>query len=125
MDFVGEKVIYPPEKDLLSLEAPLIKQPHGLQEKQVHVVPYNEIDFNGHVNNTHYIEWCLDAYPLEFHDKHQIDSVLVNYIAEAHYKDEIKISGTDWAGPSNTIEGNRKSDKKPVFRAEIEWKKVD
>jgi acyl-ACP thioesterase len=124
VDFVAEKVNYPPGEELLTMEAPLIRQPSGLQEKQVHTVPYNEIDFNGHVNNTHYIEWCLDAYPLEFHDKHRIDSVLVNYIAEAHYKDEIRISGTDWSGLTNVIEGTRKPDDKPVFRAKIKWKEV-
>ncbi len=124
VDFVAEKVKYPENEEKLTIEAPIIKQLSELQEKHVHTVPYNEIDFNGHVNNTHYVEWCLNAYPLEFHDKYQIDSILVNYLAEAHYQDEISIAGTDWKGESNLIQGTRKSDDKPVFRAEIEWKKI-
>jgi acyl-ACP thioesterase len=124
-DFIQEKVNYPPKDEMLEIEAPLIKQHRGLEEKLLHKVPYNEIDFNGHVNNTRYIEWCLNAYPLEFHNKHQIDSVLVNYIAEARYLDEIKISGTDHSGLSHIFEGTRDSDKKIIFRAEINWRALD
>jgi len=124
LDFVIEKINYPDEDELLLIEAPLIKQPADLKVMHIHTIPYNEIDFNGHVNNTHYIGWCQDAYPIEFHDKNQIDTILINYLAEAHYHDEISIAGRNWTGRSNIIQGTRTSDDKPVFRAEIEWKEL-
>lgn len=45
-------------------------------------VRYSEIDLNGHVNNTRYLEWLDDLFPREHHAAHFWRELQVNYLAE-------------------------------------------
>lgn len=54
-------------------------------------VRYSDLDVNLHVNNVRYIQWALDAYPLDFRMKHQIRGVEVNYLCESLPGDEVYI----------------------------------
>lgn len=60
-------------------------------------VNYGDLDQNGHVNNVRYIEWILNSLPLEFHQSHILQSLEVNYLAEAVYGHEVQVCtvGTD------------------------------
>jgi len=46
-------------------------------------VQYSDIDVNGHVNNARYIGWLMDSYPLDFHRRHILKSLEVNFLGEA------------------------------------------
>lgn len=52
---------------------------------------YSEIDINGHINNTHYLDYVLDIHNLDFYKKHQVSRVLLNYEKEVHNDDMMKI----------------------------------
>lgn len=45
-------------------------------------VRYSDIDMNGHLNNTQYIEYILDTHNSEFYKRHRIYSIIVNYDKE-------------------------------------------
>ena len=45
-------------------------------------VRYSDLDVNNHANSVSYIRWLLDAYPTDFHHKHNIQLVEVNYLGE-------------------------------------------
>ena len=45
-------------------------------------VRYNDIDLNGHLNNTKYIEYIIDMKNKDFYDEYQVKSILVNYDKE-------------------------------------------
>jgi acyl-ACP thioesterase len=53
----------------------------GASSRQV-TVQYSDIDVNGHVNNARYIGWLLDSYPLDFHRRHEVTSLEVNFLGE-------------------------------------------
>lgn len=51
-------------------------------------VVYSDIDLNGHLNNTKYIEFMLDTHEPDFYKTHRISEVNVNYDKEIKYGDE-------------------------------------
>ncbi len=59
-----------------------LPRPKGEIETFVHEVRYSELDLNGHVNNTRYINWMLDTLPIEFHRAHSVNEIQCNYLAE-------------------------------------------
>lgn len=51
-------------------------------------VLHSDIDMNHHVNNAHYIQWAFDSVHDEFRNTHKINSVVVNFIAQAKPGDQ-------------------------------------
>ncbi len=54
-------------------------------------VRISDLDVNLHTNNTRYLKWAVDTYDLGFVMKNEPFSVEINYLAESHFNDEIKI----------------------------------
>jgi len=84
-------------------------------------VRYSDIDVNGHVNNSRYIGWIMDAHPVEFHRAHEVSLFEVNYLAETIGGDAISIfsqelaPGEYWYSITNPTTGA------VVCRARIIW----
>lgn len=84
-------------------------------------VGYSDVDFNGHINNSRYIDYIMDCFPVESHKQYMIKTLEVNYIREAFPGDtlllcrEIPHNG----GDTVFIEGLNEEDGKPYFRARI------
>ncbi|MDR2027748.1 MAG: hypothetical protein LBQ01_09380 [Prevotellaceae bacterium] len=49
----------------------------------IHTVPYSAIDINGHVNNTLYIQWIIDGFPVDYILNHDVCDIEINYLQEA------------------------------------------
>jgi acyl-ACP thioesterase len=47
------------------------------------IVQYSDIDVNGHANNARYIGWLQDSYAVEFHRRHTLTSLEINFLGEA------------------------------------------
>ena len=54
-------------------------------------VPYNSIDLNGHVNNTEYIRWGIDALNKVYKPKGNILSFQATYLSELFEGDELDL----------------------------------
>ncbi|MEN6335717.1 MAG: acyl-ACP thioesterase domain-containing protein [Phycisphaerales bacterium] len=54
-------------------------------------VPFSAVDFNGHVNNTEYVRWALDAAHQHIGDLPEIRTVQITYMAEVFAGDEIEL----------------------------------
>lgn len=54
-------------------------------------VPYSSIDLNGHVNNTEYVRWSIDALRRALDFKGEIRSVQATYFCEAFEGDELEL----------------------------------
>lgn len=82
-------------------------------------VNYGDLDQNGHVNNVRYIEWVLNSLPLEFHQAHRIQSLEVNYLAEAVYGHTVSICSSE-TEPLHFSHGIM-ADGVDLFRAQTVW----
>jgi acyl-ACP thioesterase len=54
-------------------------------------VPHSSIDLNGHVNNTEYVRWGMDALRRTFRLKGNLRFVQVNYLSEVFEGDELDL----------------------------------
>ena len=52
-------------------------------------VKYSDLDLNDHVDNTTYVRWLLDSYPVDFHRAHQVRRLALNFLAEVGPNDSI------------------------------------
>ncbi|WP_372845576.1 acyl-[acyl-carrier-protein] thioesterase [Pontiella sp.] len=82
-------------------------------------VRYGDLDQNGHVNNVRYIEWMLDGLPPEFHQTHVLQSLEVNYLAEAVYGHQVSVCCNE-IEPRIFEHGIRANDAE-LFRARSVW----
>ena len=55
----------------------------GLSNSGTRQVLFSDLDRNGHMNNTRYMEWCSDLLPSGFHHSHTPREFTVCYHAEA------------------------------------------
>ena len=57
--------------------------PKELNNTEVRRVSFTDLDRNGHMNNTRYLDWVHDLLPSEFHASHPIREFTVAYPSEA------------------------------------------
>jgi medium-chain acyl-[acyl-carrier-protein] hydrolase len=76
---------YPDIKEERAIDCDLKKLPNLSQTEMVYkkVIGYSDIDFNGHLNNSKYIDYALDCFPIEKHHEYEVSSLEVNFISEA------------------------------------------
>jgi len=69
-----------------AIEAPPSKVPRlPRSDRQIIREPvFSDIDLNGHLNNTRYFDWAIDAMPPEFRSR-RIASVSINFLEEIKY----------------------------------------
>jgi len=57
-------------------------------------VRFNEIDFNGHVNNSRYVSWIEDTIGRFLLDGHRIKAIELHFLQSAKLNDQVSIQGT-------------------------------
>lgn len=84
-------------------------------------VMYSDIDINGHLNNSKYVDFIMDSFNFDDHKKYRIKSIEVNYSDEALPGDIINIYRDISQLDSKIVymEGNDEKDKKLIFKAQI------
>lgn len=86
------------------------------------LIGYSDVDFYGHINNSRYIDYIMDCFPVESHKKYRLKAIEVNYIKEAFPGDTMVLYRdiSEAASDMVYIEGVNESDGKPSFKARIE-----
>jgi acyl-ACP thioesterase len=77
---------FPAPYDRSAIDVKLEKLPQNRipeGDRTINTVPYSAIDINGHVNNTLYIQWIIDSFPVEYILNHNIYDIEINYLQEA------------------------------------------
>ena len=67
----------------LELANPNSLMPKPLMHVQRRTVRYSHLDVNGHMNNTHYLDWVEDLLPSPFHENCPAHDFTICYHAEA------------------------------------------
>lgn len=81
-------------------------------------VCYSDLDVNGHMNNTRYIDWICDALGTEALRERGLTNWQINYIAEARPDEMLDLYAKKEDGRILTI-GKRAADGKVVFEADV------
>ncbi|HWV99324.1 MAG TPA: acyl-ACP thioesterase domain-containing protein [Candidatus Acidoferrum sp.] len=83
------------------------------------LVRYGDLDVNDHVNSASYIRWLLDAYPAEFHRKHTVRLVEVNYLGETKGGQKVSVLKTD--GEAGQFWHEIRAEAEVTCRARLLW----
>ena len=59
-----------------------VKIPDDISLVEARKVRYSDIDLNGHLNNTKYMDYILDVHDTNFYKKNRIKHLLINYAHE-------------------------------------------
>ena len=81
-------------------------------------VRYSDIDINGHMNNTEYIEFLMDTHGPEFYKTHRVKRININFDKEIKYKEEVQLF-TNRNELLEVIKGKVNDENR--FTAEIEY----
>ncbi len=82
-------------------------------------VRYSSIDLNGHVNNTEYVRWGIDAIRGVFEFTKPVGCVQITYLCEAFENDTIDLSVSSNEDGCFCLMGKRPSDGSTVYLMEI------
>ncbi len=105
-----------------------LPSPAGLPAKQLlnhrsRTVCFTDLDRNGHMNNTKYLDWIADLLPSDFHQAHSPREFTVCYLAEAREGQELTMSWEfDWEGCLNLDAHRTAGDKtERIFSARLQY----
>ena len=56
---------------------------------------YFDFDLNGHVTTTRYIDWMMDSFTFDFHRKHFLSTLYINFVKELLPDDAISLAKWD------------------------------
>ncbi len=109
-----------------AIEASLLKRPleiSGESVSETFNIRRTDIDSNKHVHNVRYLEWVLEAVPLEYYSENELESVEGAFLQEARFEDQIEVrvkKVNEGELMHNVI---RKSDAEVLATGRSRWKK--
>lgn len=109
VDFPGNGERTPP------LPPPSMLRVDGAKPIATRAVTYSDLDINGHMNNTRYIDWICDTLDLDKLLEHGLADFQINYIAEARPGDVLSLDAATDGGGILTV--GRRGDGRTVFEA--------
>ncbi len=73
------------------LPTPKSLMPKNLPDLMERTVRFGELDRNGHMNNTRYLDWVMDLLPGGFHQDHPLRECAVCYLSENREGDQVAL----------------------------------
>lgn len=82
-------------------------------------IGYSDIDLNGHLNNSRYVDFVMDCFRIEDHRRYQATSIEINFVNEALPRDTILLrkEAAHADGGSIYVEGVNEAQDQVVFRS--------
>lgn len=84
---------------------------------------YSAVDPLGHVNNSRYVEWICDSFPIETFRRHKLDWLQINYDHEVLPGEEVAVLANPVAEESGlwALAGQNRSNGTRAFEAALRW----
>lgn len=103
------------------LAAPLGLPAKALNNRSSRCVRFTDLDRNGHMNNTKYMDWIWDLLPSGFHGQHSLREFTVCYLSEAREDQELSLSWEFTEDGTLYVDANRNNEDKSerIFAAKI------
>lgn len=106
-----------------------LASPHSIPQKELansisRQVGYTELDRNGHMNNTRYLDWVDDLLPSSFHGENPVREFTVCYLSEATEGQQLTLNWELSEGPVLQVDALRQRTDVPekqerVFSAQV------
>ena len=132
MDLNSRSMILPGKSGISvlgTLRGNELTSPNGLVAKELRcsrsrTVSFTDLDRNGHMNNTKYMDWIDDLIPSAFHQSHDLKEFTVCYMSEAREGQELSMQWGFLEDGSLQVDAHReKTDvpgkKERVFSAQV------
>jgi len=108
------------------LASPSSLNPKNLEKQVLRTVRFSQLDRNGHMNNTRYLDWLADLLPSDFHREHPAREITVCYLSEAREAEQIRLSWDMNEENVLTVDAHRESadipgQKHNVFSAQVRF----
>ena len=105
------------------LTAPTSLMPKDLHSSRKRSVCFTDLDRNGHMNNTRYLDWIDDLLPSPFHERHSVKEFTVCYLREAREGQELDLHWDFLEEGCMQVDAHRLSGTKDerVFSARIQF----
>jgi acyl-ACP thioesterase len=93
------------------------------KEKLQLMAGYSAVDFVGHVNNSRYVEWICDCFPIDAYQEKELDWLQINYEHEVRPGEKVSILTNDLGDKSDMwmVEGINRSGNNRAFTAMMHW----
>lgn len=111
-----ESIIFALENQHALSYPPMTVTPFAGSEKDMRTPRYFDIDLNGHVTATRYIDWMMDTFPLDFFKKNTLSSFHINFIKETLPGQEVLLFKKAEHSKTYLLEGKHAAQDKPAFR---------
>lgn len=104
------------------LAAPNSLVPAAMEHSVRRTVNFSDLDKNGHMNNTQYLNWIADLLPSLFHREHPAREFIICYLNEARESQDIQLNWSlsgdlrvdaQWQDPSDPEKNHR------IFAAKV------
>jgi len=113
-----------PDKTALEGTLDRLSVGEGGDERLKLTANYSSIDMLGHVNNSRYVEWICDSFPMERYKNQQLDWLQINYDKEIRPGEDVSVFLQEPDGePSKwAVAGRNMSNGTRAFEAVGQWK---
>lgn len=99
---------------------------HNEQAETIYTktIGYSDVDFNGHLNNSKYIDYIMDCFDINNHEKYVVTSIEVNFMHEALPGESIVLKkDVTLHGNQVYVEGINEKENRFVFKAMLKVEK--
>ena len=93
--------------------------PKVLRNHCCRTVGYTELDRNGHMNNTRYLDWIDDLLPSAFHAQHPVREFTICYHTEAREQQQVDLTWELVEGPCLQVDAHRSHTSESAGEARI------
>ncbi len=97
--------------------------PGRLANFRQRTVCYSDLDRNGHMNNTKYLEWIDDLFPSDFHRDHSLKEMTICYLSESWEGEQLELHWDFLEDGSMQVDAYRKNGEKQerIFSARLSF----
>jgi medium-chain acyl-[acyl-carrier-protein] hydrolase len=111
----------PYQKSEFGTDAGKVEAPDYAGQLEFFPVLFNEIDFNQHFNSGRYLERINNIYSFDFHAKHSLAEMEVNFLKEGMPSDLLAVKKQEINPLDHLCSIERQSDKADLIRARLVW----
>ena len=101
------------------LETPAALPPVSAEDSVIHPVTFTQLDRNGHMNNTRYMDWVDDLLTAQFHKGHTLSECTLCYLSEATEGQKIQLDWQLSQGPELQVDAHRTDTNVPGEKARV------